>query len=76
MLHVSLPDAIALPLLSLARTRNIPPEQLVCETMQELLHQETPPARRLNLWKDKGYWLADDIDAPLPDAVTKAFYGE
>ncbi len=76
MLHVSLPDAIALPLLSLAQARKMPPEQLVCETMQQLLQQKASPTRRLNLWANQGYWVADDFDAPLPDDMTKAFYGE
>jgi prevent-host-death family protein len=37
---------------------------------------EAPPAPRI-LGSAKGQiWMSDDFDAPLPDEITKLFYGE
>ena len=33
------------------------------------------PSRRFGGWRGRG-WISDDFDAPLPDAMLKAFLGE
>ena len=34
------------------------------------------PKRKLGLLEGKGYWMADDFDAPLPDDLLDLFEGK
>lgn len=38
-------------------------------------YQATTEPRRPGGWEDK-VWISDDFDAPLPDALHRAFHGE
>jgi prevent-host-death family protein len=38
--------------------------------------EERPKRRKLGLWKDKGVWVSDDFDDPLPWEIQRYFEGE